>query len=185
MRLFVGVQLPEYVRGRLGRLASGLPGACWIAPENLHVTVRFIGEADGPTADDIDLALSSVHAPGFPLTLTGFDQFGRGHMAHTVWAGIEAQPALVHLRDKVESALVRAGLGPERRKYTPHVTLARLKKTPAHKIAAWAEALGDLRIDPFPVASFQLFRSHLGRGPVHYEVLADYALSGSGLTGTI
>lgn len=176
MRLFVGVKLPEDVRDRLGRLASGLAGARWIAPQNLHVTVRFIGEADTPLADDIEAALSSVHAPGFPLTLTGVDQFGRGHMAHTVWAGIEAQPALVHLRDKVESALVRVGLAPERRKYTPHVTLARLKKTPPHKIADWAEALGDLREGPFAVASFQLFRSHLSHGPVHYEVLADYPL---------
>jgi len=176
MRLFVGVQLPEDARERLKGLASGLPGARWISPENLHVTMRFIGEADGPLVDDIEFALSSVHAPGFPLTLTGVNRFGRGNTAHTVWAGIEAQPALFHLQSKIESALVRAGLEPERRKYTPHVTLARLKKTPAHKIAAWAESLGDLRIGPFPVASFQLFRSHLGRGPVHYEVLADYEL---------
>lgn len=176
MRLFVGVQLPQDVRDRLARLSSGLPGARWIAPENLHVTLRFIGDADGPLEEDIDTALSSVDAPGFPLTLAGIDQFGRGHMAHTAWVGIAAQPALVHLRDKVESVLVRAGLEPERRKYTPHVTLARLKKTPPRKIADWAAAIGDINIGPFPITSFQLFRSHLGRGPVHYEVLADYAL---------
>ncbi|MHA1598377.1 MAG: RNA 2',3'-cyclic phosphodiesterase [Alphaproteobacteria bacterium] len=176
MRLFVGIQLPEDVRARLKGLAFGLPGARWISPENLHVTLRFIGEVDGLLADDIGLALGSVHAPGFHLTLKSVGQFGRGHMAHTVWAGIEPEPALVHLHDKIATTLVRIGLQPEHRKFTPHVTLARLKKTPEQKISAWAESLGDLAIAPFPVDGFQLFRSYLGSGAAHYQVLSGYPL---------
>ena len=176
MRLFVGIQMPKEIRDRLKAISFGLAGARWITPDNLHATLRFIGDLDGPSVDDVDTALGGVHEPGFSLTLNGVGQFGRGHMSHTVWAGIKTQPALVHLHDKIESASVRAGLDADRRKFTPHVTLARLKKTPEHEIADWAQSIGDLKIGPFQVDSFQLFRSHLGHGPAHYQVLSEYAL---------
>ena len=85
------------VRLRLAALCSGLPGAKWIDPENMHLTVRFIGEVGGAQAEDIDMALSRVYAPAFDLVISGIDCFESGGKVHTLWAGIDKQPLLLHL----------------------------------------------------------------------------------------
>ncbi|MBC8445112.1 MAG: RNA 2',3'-cyclic phosphodiesterase, partial [Rhodospirillaceae bacterium] len=121
IRLFVGIPLPVDVRQHLHLLAAGLQGAHWISPENMHLTLRFIGEIEEYQADDIHDTLCAIHEPSFDISLSGIETFGRGHMIHTLWAAISSEPALFHLQDKIESALVRAGLDPERRKYPPHV----------------------------------------------------------------
>jgi len=176
MRLFVGIPLPVDVRECLARMSSGLKGARWISPENMHITLRFIGEVDGHMAEDIDTTLIAMAAPGFDLSLNAAGMFGRGHLVHTVWADVKPEPALNRLQAKVEQAMVRLGLEPEHRKYTPHVTLARLKKVTSQKIADWAEANAGFRAGPFRVDAFVLFRSHLGHGPAHYETLSEYPL---------
>ena len=116
MRLFVALPLPAPVLKGLAELCSGLPGARWVAPENMHVTLRFIGEADGAGADDAHMALSGVRGRAFPLALTGLGSFQSGRRLRMLWAGVDDEPALVRLRDDVEKALVRSGLEPERRK---------------------------------------------------------------------
>lgn len=175
-RLFVGIALPQEVRLRLSMLCSGLPGAKWIDVDSLHMTLRFIGEVGGDLAEDIDAALQQVDAPSFDLLLTGVDFFESGGKAHTLWTGVDRQPLLGHLRDKVESALVRAGCEPERRKFKPHVTLARLRGGEAARLGAFMQQYNRVAIGPFPVESFTLFRSHLGSEKAHYEALVDYPL---------
>ena len=99
-------------------------------PENHHLTLRFIGETPKHRAEEIDTALAALRAPGFPLTLAGVGCFAKGGSAVSLWAGVERNPALDHLQSKIETALQRAGLDPERRRFTPHVTLARLDNVP-------------------------------------------------------
>src|SRR5258708_16753027 len=123
LRLFVGIALPPETKLRLSLISAGVPGARWVDPGNYHVTLRFIGEVDEGMAGDIDAALARIHAKPFDLVLTGVGQFGD----RMLWAGVEKNPALLHLRDKVESALVRLGPEPEPRPCLPHVTLARLQ----------------------------------------------------------
>ena len=176
MRLFVALLLPVPVLKDLARLCSGLPGARWVRPENMHVTLRFIGEVDGAGADDAHLALKGVRGRAFPLALGGLGSFQSGRKIRMLWAGVEDQPALVSLRDDVEKALVRSGLEPERRKFTPHVSLARFNKKPGNKLAPYLEANGAFSAGPFPVTAFVLMRSYLGRSGAHYEVMADYPL---------
>jgi 2'-5' RNA ligase len=180
MRLFVGIELPPDVRRRLAGLASGLPGARWVPPENLHISLRFIGEVDNHHAEDIDAVLAGIHAPAFELSLSGIGFFDSGPRVHAVWAGVGRSEALAFLHDKVESAVVRAGLEPERRKFKPHVTLARLKETPPReRLAAFMEHHEPFRCEPFEVAHFTLFRSHLGNEGSHYEPLSEYPLAGA------
>ena len=95
--------------------------------DNLHLTVRFIGDVHEHVADDVDMALSGLVAPQFDLSITGLGTFETRGEPTTLWAGIERNPSLKHLRDRVESTLCRIGLPPEARKFSPHVTLARLK----------------------------------------------------------
>ncbi|MDX9861213.1 MAG: RNA 2',3'-cyclic phosphodiesterase [Rhodospirillales bacterium] len=176
MRLFVGIPLPLYVRDRLAMLASGLPGARWVRPESLHVTLRFIGEVDEGQAEDIDAALAAIRAPAFALTVAGVGCFDRGRQVHAVWAGIEAGPAIGHLHEKVESAVVRCGLAPERRNFKPHVTLARLRNTPVRRVGEYMQTRQGTFGGPFTADRFTLFRSHLGSEGALYEVLVDYPL---------
>jgi RNA 2',3'-cyclic 3'-phosphodiesterase len=176
IRLFVGIPLPPDVRQHLHLLAAGLEGAHWISPENMHLTLRFIGEIEEYRADDINDALSAIDEPSFELFLSGIETFGRGHMVHTLWAAIRNEPALVHLQEKLENALVRTGLEPERRKYTPHITLARVKKSPKGKVAGWLADHGGFNLPPFNVDQFVLYRSHLGHHGAYYEAIAEYDL---------
>jgi 2'-5' RNA ligase len=175
-RLFVGIALPADVRLRLAAICSGLPGAKWIDPENMHLTLRFIGDVGGGLAEDIDAALRRVSVPAFDLGISGIDCFETSGKVHTLWVGIDKQPLLLRLRDKVDSALVRAGCEPERRKFKPHVTIARLRTGGQARIGSFIQSHNRIALGPVPVDRFTLFRSHLGSEKAHYEELADYAL---------
>jgi 2'-5' RNA ligase len=176
IRLFVGIALPPALRQTLAQLASGLPQARLTPPENLHLTLRFIGEVDEVQAEAVDLALAEITAPSFTLTIAGCGAFDSGsHRAHTLWAGVERADALLHLHDKVEWAVVGTGLPHEGRKYTPHITLARLRATPLAKVQAMI-AGNNLLKESVPVASFTLFSSRLGHGNPVYTAEAEYPL---------
>lgn len=177
MRVFVGIPLPERIRQRLAGLCSGLLQACWVPPENMHVTLRFVGEVDDGRAEDVDAALAAIDARAFPLILGGIGCFERGRYVHAVWAGVDGGDILERLYEKIESAIVRAGFEPEHRKFKPHITLARLKKTPARRVGDFIQAHEAFLAGPFPADRFTLFRSHLGREGAHYETLADYPLA--------
>lgn len=180
IRLFVALDFPPEVRERLAGLQGGVPGARWSEPGTLHLTLRFIGEVPEDQAHDIDAALAEVEASAFPLTLDGVGSFGHGRGARVLWAGVERNEALTRLAAKVESALVRAGLPAEERKFTPHVTLARLRDANAERVARFLSERGFFRAGPFPVDHVTLYRSHLGKGGSVYEPLASYPLASTG-----
>ncbi len=116
IRLFAALDLPEPVAESLMRLQSGVPGARWQTREQLHLTLRFIGEVDGRDAASIDDMLSAIHDPRFTLELKGVGEFG-GKNPRALWAGAAPNEALKHLQRKIETALQRLGLPPEERKY--------------------------------------------------------------------
>jgi len=176
MRLFVALPLPVDVRACLNAVQSGLPGGRWIDPRNMHLTLRFMGDVPEPDARDLSLALSEIHAPAFDLAFSGIGHFERRGNVHSVWARAEKSDGLAHLQSKIESAVVRAGWVPEQRKFTPHVTLARLKDTPLERIGLWLEDAGALSVPAFPLSEFVLFQSQLGHGPAKYTELAAYPL---------
>jgi RNA 2',3'-cyclic 3'-phosphodiesterase len=177
VRLFVGVELPEDVRERLASLCAGIPGARWVPPENLHLTLRFIGEVSGGEADDIYHALTSVRPRSFDITLSGVGHFETGSEVRAVWVGVERNAELVALRDRIESTLVRIGLPPEGRRFTPHVTLARLKDTPPQRVSTFLAHNALFRAGPIAVEHFTLFSSFLqGSGAIHTPE-ADYPLT--------
>ena len=180
IRLFVGIGPPEPVLERLAGLCAGLPRARWIEPANMHVTLRFIGEVDEGTARDLHDALAEIHAPAFPLALAGTGTFGAGSRNHTLWVGVERVAALARLRDKIESAVVRTGLAPERRKFSPHLTIARLHDAPSSRLRDYLSGQGLFRAEPFMVRHFTLFSSHLGRAGASYTAEAEYPLDDQG-----
>lgn len=174
VRLFVGLALPEAHRHRLSLIGHGIEGARWVAPENLHVTLRFIGEVDEDVAEDLTQALGHVAVEPFAVTIKGVGAFG--HPPHALWAGVEDDPqgALAQLHANVESALVREGLEPEHRKYTPHVTLARFRKVHMSRVARFMESSGGLALEPFDVTGFTLFQSHLHPEGAQYQRITEF-----------
>jgi len=160
MRLFVAFSLPEEVAQSLLALQAGVPGANWRTREQLHLTLRFIGEVDGRDAAAIDDALMTISAPAFSLQLKGVGEFGGRH-PHTLWVGVNGSDAILHVQRKIESALQRIGLEPERRKYTPHVTLARLKGTPHGRVIDFLAGHALYASAPFPAEAFILYSSQL------------------------
>jgi 2'-5' RNA ligase len=148
-----------------------------VKPENMHITLRFVGDVNGEDVEDLNDALADISCPPFNLSLAGVDCFGGSKGVRSVWAGVEKPQELDPLQASVESTISRLGYGPEERKFTPHITLARFKKTRADKIAPFFESNLGFVSSPFSVENFTLFRSHLGHEGAHYEVLADYELA--------
>ena len=179
LRLFVGLGMPETVQDALLGLTEGIPGATWISHENYHITLRFLGDMQEGAAADIDVALTGLAVPAFELELKGVGHFGPLRNARALWAAVAPSPPLVHLRNKVEAACVRAGAEPERRKFKPHVTLARIKGETGHHLADYLARHNLFAAGPIQVDRFTLFHSHLTSAGAFYEPLADYALAGA------
>lgn len=181
-RLFVSIDVPDDVKQSLSRLTSDVPGARWLEPDEIHLTIRFVGEVDGLVFDDVLAALDEVRVAPFSLALRGVGHFPPRGEPRILWAGIERSDALRALHDKVESAVVRAGVEPERRKFAPHVTLARLRGAPSRAVASFLAMNGLFRTEPFPVRAFQLYSSNLSAKRAVHRVEATYPLDGGGET---
>ncbi|MFT8245412.1 RNA 2',3'-cyclic phosphodiesterase [Roseomonas sp. BN140053] len=177
LRLFVALALPPELRVQLSALAGGIPGAKWVPPENYHLTLRFIGGIENWRADEVDEALAAIRARPFDLTLQGLGTFEKGGRIQALWAGVERTDALTHLQSKVETALQRVGLEPERRRFAPHVTLARTDRAEIPKLIAYVQAHNLFRAPPVRVEQFTLFSSRLGKENSVYVQEVDYALA--------
>ncbi|QDM39677.1 RNA 2',3'-cyclic phosphodiesterase [Altererythrobacter sp. TH136] len=174
-RLFVALRPPEPVRDALLDAMGGVEGARWQSDDQLHLTLRFVGDIPPPDAEDLAAELGRVRAAPFALKLSGTGQFARKGRPHTLWAGVAPSPDLAALQAKVERACQRAGLPPEGRKFAAHVTLARLSGA-AGPTGAWLAQAGPFRAPEWPVDAFQLVESTLGTGGSHYEPVVQYPL---------
>jgi 2'-5' RNA ligase len=176
IRLFVAIPLPVDIRAQLATLQSGLSGARWIDGENMHLTMRFIGEVPEPDVHEIDAKLTEIIEPALPIELSGIGYFERRGSAHSLWVRVKRTEALIHLQAKIERTLVACGLEPETRKYTPHVTLARLRDTPAENLAPWFENAGDFTLPEFLATHFVLVETIRGHGAAKYTPVGEYEL---------
>ena len=175
-RLFVAITLPEDLRDRLADLCHGLQGARWSVPDNFHLTLRFIGEVDGAMLDEIAHALSEIEGQPFALAIDGLGHFESRSKPKVLWAGLTASEPLRHLRDQVETALTRAGLERDTRRFSPHVTLGRLRGTLPEELSQFIALNSPLRSEPFDVTGITLFQSFLGSEQAIHRVEADYPL---------
>lgn len=176
-RLFAAIRPPADIRARLLLLMGGVPGARWQEDDQLHLTLRFIGEVDRHRANDIADGLAAVRFAPFTIALRGVGTFDRRGMVDTIWAGVEPHDPLAHLHRKIDRACVQAGLPAESRAFLPHITLARLSR-PAPGIDVFLALQAGLFSPPFVVEGFKLFESTLGRSGARYAPVADYPASG-------
>jgi 2'-5' RNA ligase len=176
IRLFVAIELPGELRRRIAAMAGGVPSARWVSEDNLHLTLRFIGEIGEERIEDIAGGLAAVRGAPFPMTLAGVGHFETRRRVRTLWVGVSPSPALDALQARIETALVRAGLPPEGRKFSAHITLARLKGVTTAKVMSWLEANAGFAAAPFTVSAFTLLSSFLGHGGAVYRTVQEYPL---------
>jgi RNA 2',3'-cyclic 3'-phosphodiesterase len=174
-RLFTGIELPREIGQSLSTLRGGLPGARWIEPENYHITLRFIGNIDDALAREIAMLLNQVRRREFDLRLDGLASFG-GRKPRAVVASIPVIAPLMELQAEHERMMQRVGLEPEGRKFTPHVTLARLRDSSSRDVADYLSER-PFRSSPFKVPRFVLFSSRNSGGGGPYLVEAAYPLA--------
>jgi 2'-5' RNA ligase len=175
-RLFTGLEIPPDVGQSFAMLRGGLPGARWADPENYHLTLRFIGDVDDVIAHEIASMLGKVRRGSFELRLDGLSAFG-GRKPRAVVASVAPAQPVVELQAEHERLLQRVGLEPERRKYTPHVTLARLRESSSHDVADYLSMRAAFRSVTFAVSRFVLFSSRASVGGGPYVVEASYPLT--------
>jgi RNA 2',3'-cyclic 3'-phosphodiesterase len=175
-RLFTAIEIPSEIGQSLSTLRGGLPGARWIDPENYHLTLRFIGDIDDGLAREIAYVLENVQRATFDLQLDGLSSFG-GRKPRAVVAPAAPIQALFDLQSEQERLMRRVGLEPEGRKYSPHVTLARLRDSSSREVADYLSTRQPFRSKPFRISRFVLYSSRASVGGGPYVVEAAYPLA--------
>jgi 2'-5' RNA ligase len=175
-RIFTGLEVPDDVVESLAMLRGGLPGARWVDPENYHITLRFIGDVDDSIAHEVASMLGQVRRTEFELRFDHLKSFG-GRRPRAIVAALAQTRALMELQAEHERLMQRVGLEPEGRKYTPHVTLARLRDSSSRQVADYLATRALLQPLPFKASRFVLFSSRASTGGGPYVVEAAYPLA--------
>jgi 2'-5' RNA ligase len=175
-RLFVAIDPPDPIKQGLTEIFYGLPGAKWLEPDQMHIVLKFIGEVDGAVLRDAVEALATIRMEPFELTLKGLGYFPPRGEPQMLWAGIDNGEKLKQLRNKVESTLVRAGLEPEKRKFAPHLGLAKIRETPPGRLVTYLGQNVLFRMPPFEVCEFCLFSSFLSSERAIHQIEATFPL---------
>ena len=187
-RLFTALEIPRNAAMSLSLLRGGLPGARWIDVENYHITLRFIGDVDGRTADEIVDRIDRIDRPEFQIRLDGIGSFG-SKKPHSIWAGVSPSPEMYALQAEIERICQRIGLPPDPRKFTPHVTLARLKSSRVEDVIHYLAGRGNFQTSTFTVPRFVLLssRESVGGGPYLTEEIfpLNEALSAPSLSDSL
>ena len=174
-RLFVAIRPPEEVRDLLIDAMDDSPVLRWVGDEQLHLTLRFIGEVEKPVANDIAIALDRVHAPSFQLRVSGVGKFEQRN-GGSLWAAVDPREPVSALAAKVERAVQQVGLESEHRAFMPHITLARWNRRNREGVEAFLRRNSAIASGMFKVDRFILYESHLSRHGAHYEEVASYCL---------
>jgi 2'-5' RNA ligase len=174
-RLFVAIRPPEAVRDLLIDAMDDSADFRWQDEEQLHLTLRFVGEVERPVGEDLAAALDTIRSSTFELRIHGTGRFEQRNSG-ALWAGVEPKAPVAALAAKVERACQSVGLEPERRAFHPHITLARWKGRRTREVAAFLERTPGLASESFEVDRFILFESRLSRHGAHYEEVASYRL---------
>ena len=174
-RLFVALRPPRPIRQALLDCMHGVDRARWQDDGQLHLTLRYVGEAERETANDLAEALGSIAVQPFEVTLADTGMFDRKGVPHTLWTGVERNECLLRLQRKIERTCQTVGLPAESRKFMPHVTLARLNSSSGPVQPFLARTAGQ-QFGSWTADSFGLYESHLRPEGSLYEEVVEYRL---------
>ena len=176
-RLFVAIDLPEAIKQEIATIPRAISKARWVPPDQLHLTLRFIGDTDDALAAQLAERLARIDAPTFSLAIKGIGHFPPRAMARVLWLGLETSPPLAALQIKIERVCIEFGLPPGGQRFSPHVTIARLKNVGFSEVAEFESSSPSLSSATFNVCDFHLYASYLtSSGAIHRRV-ASFALN--------
>ena len=176
-RLFVALDLPPAICNRLSGLCQGVSGARWAESPHFHLTLRFIGDVNDVLLRDIEYALAEIAAPSFDMALKGVGYFPPRGPTKILWVGVEVVPALMQVREQIVTAINKIGLKPERRKFAPHITLARFKRgVPAARVTDFLSDHALFRSESFSINEFHLYSSLLRPEGALHRIESSYPL---------
>lgn len=167
-RIFIALPLPQPIRHILHAMGRSVQGARAVPEEQIHLTLRFVGDVDGTTFLDIEEKLHTLSGKNFPLLIRGVGHFPPRGKPRIIWAGVESSDELLRLKRKVDNQLIECGIPADSRKYSPHITLARLKTTTSKRVTEFLAGNSFLQFDQLLIEEFHLYSSHLShKGAVH------------------
>ncbi len=179
MRCFLGLSLPDQTCQALTALQGGLPGARWLAPHNLHLTLLFMGDLTDEALEEFDWGLQDLSVPAFSVSLQGLGCFERkGGATTSLWVGVAPEPRLGSLAAELRALADRLAIPFDRQRFRPHVTLARFRARPVAEVMGWIEGQGAPVLPSFAVAEFHLYSSRLRESGADYRIEASYPLLG-------
>lgn len=178
MRLFIAIELPENIKKEFARMRGDIPGARWVAAEQIHLTLAFLGEVEEATGERLTAELSRIHSQAFKLRFAGTGCFPDRRRPRVLWVGLEPEPLLTKLVNQVRSAVLACGIPQEERPFSPHITLARLKAAPSHACDSFLDPRHTPKLPPVAVGQFTLFQSRLNPHGAEHIPLTHIPLHG-------
>jgi 2'-5' RNA ligase len=176
-RLFIALPLPPSVREVLAQLPQKISGVAWSRPEQWHLTLRFLGNVAPAQQDRLLAQLATVHVEPFIVPIEGVGTFPPNRPPRVVWVGTgSGHPRLFQLRQRVDDAVLAAGLDVDLRTFHPHVTLARCGEGVGPGLSQWLHAHRQFEAPPIQVASFELFQSELLPGGAVHTLVRSFPL---------
>ncbi len=176
-RLFVAIDLPDSLKAEISELSAyGMPGVAWVDSEQLHLSLRFIGEVDERVSDQLRTCLLKIYQQPISLKLRGVGTFPQGKSPNVIWLGVEKSDPLIQLRNKIEHKINSIGIKGEQRKFHPHVTIGRVKSNKIKRMGDYLAHYYLFRSEPFTVEYFSLFSSLLTPRGAKYTKEAEYSL---------
>ena len=167
-RLFLALCLDELTRAYISSLGGQVPNARPVPSEQLHLTIRFIGDVEGTLYHEIKERLHELSSPSVVLHIKGVGHFPPRGNPRVLWAGVKTSSELLLLRNRVNTILRTCGIAPEARKFHPHITLARMKKSSPHRVAQFLTQHSQLEAPPAQISQLTLYSSILTqKGAIH------------------
>ncbi len=177
-RLFLAIELPDYLRESLSHLREDLRGFHWVSPERLHLTLKYIGDVPGQFQLEIEEILDQVEVRRFMLPVKGVGRFPDKGNPHAVWAGVgSGHPHLFQLQKRIDDALFNLGIDPERHVYQPHITLARVNQASAESVRQYLKRHESFEAAPFHVEKFHLYHSDMLDGKRVHQIEKSWELA--------
>lgn len=177
MRLFVAIPLPGYVKQQLARLRQPIDGIRWQDKEQLHLTLKFLGDTRKERFVKLKEALEDIEISSFTITIKGFGYFPEGEQPRVLWAGIDENDTLTVLYKTVESTCQNLNFEAESRPFRPHVTIARIKDTPKRDVVSFINQHKQFRISDVEIDEFVLYESKLQQDGAKHSRRKTFKLS--------
>ncbi len=168
IRLFVALDIPEDVRMFICNMGASIPGAKPVPSDQIHLTLKFLGDTEPYKLEEIVIALATLQQQKITIAIRSVGHFPPRGAPRVIWAGVDPVQNIVKLRNKVEKSLAEIGIERERRKFSPHITLARLNSSPIHQVTRFLAENAMFETPQFSLSEFQLYSSTLTpKGAIH------------------